>query len=63
MRKTIWVAGVFVVLGIIAAVLYFSFFQKKDKTAPEGTFVKIFDTKYDFAKEPEEEVVEWRRSA
>ena len=48
MRKTIWVAGVFVVLGIIAAVLYFSFFQKKDKTAPEGTFVKIFDTKYDF---------------
>ncbi|MDE7299287.1 MAG: hypothetical protein K2N94_10740 [Lachnospiraceae bacterium] len=64
MKKTIWITGIFVVLGIVAVLLYFSLFQEKSSVMPEGTFVKEPDADYFFAGTPEEKEVEaWLRSA
>ena len=49
MKKTIWITGVFVLLGIVAVLLYFSFFTGKSSSTPEGTFVKRFDSDNIFA--------------
>lgn len=40
MKKTIWITGAVVLLGIMAAILYFSFQPEKKSSMPEGTFVK-----------------------
>lgn len=39
MKKTIWITGTILVVGIVAILMYFSFFRGKSST-PEGTFVK-----------------------
>ncbi len=63
MKKTIWITGVFVVLGILAVILYFSLFREKSSVMPEGTFVKGPEAGCFFAGAPESEVTAWRRSA
>lgn len=41
MKKTIWITGTLLAIGIVVILMYFSFFQGKgSSTTPEGTFVK-----------------------
>lgn len=41
MKKTIWITGTLLAIGIAVIIMYFSFFwEKGSSTTPEGTFVK-----------------------